>query len=365
MFTKTDGKVGTREYVSIVILCISIKFTDTTPTLLFKAGANAGWIIAFTSSLPALISLIFLLMLLKRYNQNLIDIIYRLTGKYIGFILGMLIFLPRFFLTSMNSRNFADSLVDLFYPRTPSWYIYAILIGTSYFLAVRGFEGIGRAAYVMQPYIKLVLLILLIMALKQVNVNYIFPIFGSGLDKIFASAFYYSSTYEEIIQLAIFFPMLRSYKEFKLGSLIGMGYCTFEITLFCFIYITVFDNPPIQIVNYLFQSVTRIVYSGRFVSNLEGMFLFFWAMASFIRFSVHLYMISAYFALTLRLKEFKPFLLPMAALIIIIGMIPDNMFISIFIVRKFLLNTNWVYIYSLPIILFCISQLKGDYNKSA
>ncbi|MDP4144591.1 MAG: hypothetical protein Q8936_08970 [Bacillota bacterium] len=36
MFNKPDGKVGTREYACVIVLCVGIKFTGTPPIILFQ-----------------------------------------------------------------------------------------------------------------------------------------------------------------------------------------------------------------------------------------------------------------------------------------------------------------------------------------
>lgn len=44
-----DGKIGTREFFSIVLLIIGVKVTDETPGYLFQLGGNATWLIPFFS----------------------------------------------------------------------------------------------------------------------------------------------------------------------------------------------------------------------------------------------------------------------------------------------------------------------------
>ena len=47
MIKLTDDKMGSREFVSIILLAIGLKFTDSTPGYLYMTGANATWLVPF------------------------------------------------------------------------------------------------------------------------------------------------------------------------------------------------------------------------------------------------------------------------------------------------------------------------------
>jgi hypothetical protein len=81
-----DDKLGVLEYASILMLCMGIKATDSTPTIFCKSAMNAGWMVPIVSSFIALASISCLMVLFKKYkDKNLVELIYHLTGRYVGF----------------------------------------------------------------------------------------------------------------------------------------------------------------------------------------------------------------------------------------------------------------------------------------
>lgn len=366
MFGDSNSKIGTREWFAIIALVIGMKVSDTTPTLFMKAGKNAAWIIALLSGLIAIAAYLILLKLLKIYkDKDLLSIAKIILGRKMNFIIGMIFFYIVLGFGAINSRSYVDILSDVFFERTPAIILYLILIGTSYLLTRHGLEGIGRTAWIMFAYVSMAVIIFIALIYNQLNFKYLLPIAGAGFKSIAIGSLTNSSVYSDIILLGIFLPFGRGYKEFRLGSLIGLGYSVFIITLGCAIYVMLFDYPPIEIVNYLFHSATRLIYAGRFVGNLEAFFLIFWIVSSLIRFSILIYMASAYFAYSLSMRNFQPLLLPVSALMLMLGMIPENFLKNVEIARRTLLNTTWVIIFLLPLILLIFSKAKGGIKNES
>ncbi|MDP4144594.1 MAG: GerAB/ArcD/ProY family transporter [Bacillota bacterium] len=364
MFTKYDGKLGIREYGALVTVVTAIKICDQTPVFVFEVSKNAGWMLPAVSVAIVIPSYIMLLILIKRYkNKNLMDIVFNLLGRYAGFIIGMLFFISAFSFTVVASRSYVDILSEMFFPRTPSIVLYAVLMVTSFFIAKRGAEAIGRVSFLTQPYVKVIIGIMIMLALKQVNFGFLYPIAGAGVKQIIYGGVQYSTFCQELILFAVFFPMVRGYKEFKMGSIIGFSMGIVEQIFFFILYVGILDYPPLIINNFTYQAVARVLYSGRFISNLEGIFLLAWIVDSSIFFAIYIYVSSAYFAYSLKLPEFKVFLLPFAALSIMLGMIPDNNFVNAVIMRDYILKVNWIFIFGMPLILLIISQIKGDYKN--
>ena len=81
------GKLGIREYISIVILMVGAKATEDTPAILYSNVQNAAWMIPILSGAIFFIPLFLLLKTLSLFQgKNLFDVIQKLFGKYIGFV---------------------------------------------------------------------------------------------------------------------------------------------------------------------------------------------------------------------------------------------------------------------------------------
>lgn len=364
MFGDSNSKIGTRELTAILMYLLGIEISDATPTILFKLGKNAGWMLPLISGLVAFTSLLFLLKLLKKFkDKSLMDIVYILTGKYVGFIIGIVLFLMLLFFTAVNSRNYVDIINSIFFIKTPTIVLYIILIGSSLFIASRGFEAIGRTSYITQPYILLVVAIFILLLWKQCRFEYLKPIFGAGIKEVIKGGVTNSSIFGEIILISVIYSQVRGYKEYRFASIVGLGFGITLLVLFSIIYMAVFDYPSAVIVNYLFPTSARLIFVGRFIGNLEAFFLVFWLVASIIRYSVYIYLGAAFLSYTLKLNNVKALLTPYAALALIIGILPENYIQAVEVARRMLLSYSWTFIYSLPIVLFILSNIRKKENK--
>lgn len=363
MKSKWDGKVGTRELAAMIMIIFIIKTTDSTPIILFRGAGSAGWISALVAAGVILFILMLIFKLLKIYeNKGLIDIIYHLTGKYFGLAIGMALFFMGFLALILNSISYVDIMSAMFFPQTPPIVLYAILIGSIYVIANRGLESIGRGAWIMFPILQAVFTIFVVFTDKDTHLAYIFPIAGKGVLSILKTGLFESSVFGEVVFFSVVFQFSRGYKDYKKACLIALGISTFEFVVMMLIYLTSFDYPSVLHVNYPFQEISRLADVGEHFKNPEAFFLGFWIISAILRFAIYLYVTTASFGYTIKLKEFEPLLLPFAGLTLMLGIIPENYIKTIYVFRNNFLNMSWVFLITLPVVLLAMSKLKGDFK---
>ncbi|MFD1738975.1 endospore germination permease [Bacillus salitolerans] len=365
MIQPSDRKLGPRELVTVIILTMGIKFSDMTPTILFKEVGNAAWMVPILAGCIMFIPFIFLLVLLKHYkDQGFLDIIRQVVGEKLAFVFGMMLFLIAFSSTIVNSRSYTDIINTMFFPDTTNINIYILLMVASYFVANRGFLVIGYTAYLTAPYIKAVLALLVILVIPHLNFDYLFPIFGNGVGEIALNSLVYSPIMGDVLFFSIVFPIFKNYTAFKKASIAAYIFVIVELVIFYATFIMYFDYTGIKHIPYPFQEITRSVEVGRFLSNVEALFLGFWSVATVVRFAVYLYISVATFAYSLKIKEFEPLLLPFGALTVLLGSIPQNLIYNTLILRvQYILNASWIFLLILPPLIWTIAKLKGEFSK--
>lgn len=357
-------KLGVRELFAVIFFSIAIEITDATPTYIFKVAMNASWIMTMISAIIPFISLLALLKLLRRYrNQNIINITYKLTGKYIGFIIGLILFIELLSFSAFNTRSYVGILTAMFYNRTPILVLYFSLVGSCLIVALLGLNAIGRVAWLTLPLVVVSVVIYIALIFKDLNLGYLFPILGPGIKDITKNGFMYSTIYGEIIFFSVLFQEVKNYNDYKKASIMGLCVVTIVLSVFNAVYIMAFDYPSVTIISYPYQILARLIYVGRFVGNTESMFLIIWVIASITRFSIYLYIDAALINSTLKLNKLKALLLPCASLILLIGLLLDNYIQYVQTIRTVLDRFTLVTLFSLPFILLIISQLKGDYKN--
>lgn len=365
MISPQDRKLGTRELFALITITLGIKFTDMTATLLYKETAQAAWMVPIISGVIIIIPLFCTLKLLKHYGDlNIVDITYKVTGKFFGFLIGMTLFLVAYSATVIDSRSYVDIINTMYFPSTSSIHLYFVLVGSSYYLANRGLLAIGRTAWVTYPYIKVSLFFIIILLWSDLYFGYLFPLAGHGFKQIALHGASYASITSDLLFFSILFPFFKDYKSFKKATLLGLGVSILELVIFFAVFIMYFDYPSIDFIAYPFHEITRMVTFGRYVSHIEALFFAFWSVASLIRFAVYLYISTAFFGYTAKIKEFEPLLLPFAILTIMLGLLPENLVQNVLLLRSngILLITS-IIIFIIPVTLLIVAKVRGEFKQ--
>ncbi|RSK25675.1 spore gernimation protein [Bacillus sp. HMF5848] len=357
-------KIGMRELSAMIMLVVGVKLADMTPSLLAQKGQNALWIIPIISFIVMFPSIIILLRVLRAYqNKNLIELINHLLGKYIGFVVGLSLFFVSFTATIIDTRSYIDEITTMFFESSPILLVLFIFIGTCYFGARKGFQVIGQTSWLILPYIKLALIVLIFLSFKETIWQRLFPIFGPGFDVLAWEGIKKGALFGELIIFTLAYTSFHTPKDFHRGMYIGSMFVIFEITISFMVYCTIFDYKSIDKIAFMFQEVGNYVSLGNFFTNLETYFFTFWLLAALIRFIVYIYFTSWLLAAVLKIKDPKNLLLPISFIIITVSLIPENPVVNVLVYRDLLINVSTGPLLLLPILLWGVAKWKGDLKK--
>jgi hypothetical protein len=251
----------------------------------------------------------------------------------------------------------------IFYPKTPMPVMYAILVASICFLAYLGLAAIGRANWLNYVTITVVFFALIFVAQNDVRFSFLYPLEGAGIMKLLKASLSSSTIWADIFYMAVVFPMVQDKKKFKKTVMFSFALSVVEITAIMVVYIITFGYPSIVYLNYPFQELTRAARFGSYFTHPEAFYLGFWSIASTIRYAAYLYLLTVVLKDILKLKNHKPLFLTLSALALALGMLPENFTYNIFVVRAQLLKWAWVVFVTLPVLLWIIGKVKGDYAK--
>lgn len=361
MLKKSNPKVGTREFFSLFIMTTALQFSDETPVTIFREVKMAGWMIPILSGMLALTSFMFVLLLLSHHkDKNIIEIIYKVTGRYIGFALCFALFIIAFGAILFNSRSYVDITRTMFLPRTPTYAIYFFFISAAYLIGRGGLRGVSNTAWLFFIPMCITVVIMVLLSIKDIVPSYLFPIWGSGLKKVMTTSIGYSSVFGELILFSIFFCEVRSYKSYKTASLLGGAAAIVLLTAFQLIYITVFDYVTLENMAFPFQELTMIANIEQFFTNLGSLFFGIWVTLSVIRCTILLYLAVASFCYMLNIKETKPLLLPFTAMVYILGNMPNKSLVqNITQKSNIYFGLVNIVILLLPFVLWVLTKARG------
>lgn len=363
MIKQEKDQIGAKELLAVLILLIGTKAGDMTTTLLYQKAQNAAWMVILGSFIIMLPSMLLLLNVLKKYRTNdLMEITYSAFGKYIGFGIGFLLFMIVLVASSIDTRSYSDQLITMNFPKTPLFALYAAFIGISLWVAKKGWEAIASIAWMILPYIIMVMGLLAFLLFLQGEWKRIFPLFGPGKWELVKISFQYGAIYGDAFVLAMLYPFVKSHKVYSRGMVFGLAIIAIQMALFYCLYIFVFDYQSIDKITYPFNEATRFVALGRSIKNIETIYLTFWLLAIFVKFSVYLYTLSKIFGALFKIEEFEHTLFPLTILVLLLGMIPENQLENVFILRDTMLIYSKYFFLGFPPLLWVTVKLKEVFS---
>lgn len=360
---KTEGKIGTKELFSIIILVIGTKLTDNTPLIFFDDLANGAWMAILFIFFLSLFPIYFLNKVVTLYpKMNLIEITNHLLGKYMGtFVLLVLWLLLNNSIIS-TSAVYTDIIGTMYFTKTPTIIIYLLLMGVAVYIAKRGLESIGSAAWITITSIKISLLVVLILAFYKGETGFLFPLFGNGEMKIVKESALTASIYIEFLFFALIATNVKNISSYKKGVWLALVIVTVEITLALFAYVLLFDYKGVHLLNYPYHETIRLIELG-FITNVESMFFPFWLIATFLRYSFLLYISALLFGGIFKIRKFEYIIPTLGTIIVFLGMIPETPVFNFTSNQEIFLNISTPIFILMPFLLWIFAIVKGDYKK--
>lgn len=351
---ETTNKLGHRETLTLLTIVISGKVFLSLPRNLILLGDSAGWLIILLSGIFSLLIFQLFYALIRKYPEdNIFEIARRLTGKYLGAGLGLLIFM--FFLvdSAILIRQFAESFILSILPRTPISVITIIFLLLLMYATLLGIETISRVAWFFGPYLLLALITIVILA-KPKDLQQLLPILGSGPLPVFKQAVLHISSFSEIILLGVLAPLIRKKDKIYgvgfwgllISSAILAGITTNIIITFNYVSASHLAFPVFQL--------TRIVTLGKFIQRTESVFVFLWFLTAGIQIGGLFYGTVVSFSESFRIKEYRPLVFPLATLVFTISMIPRSMTEA----NRFDINGYYSLVtFGIPLLLWLLSLI--------
>ncbi|MGM0902783.1 MAG: GerAB/ArcD/ProY family transporter [Bacillota bacterium] len=360
---QTEGKIGIREYVAIVLLTVGTKLSDDTPTLLYSTAKNSAWI---SMLLIGVLTVVPIFLLIKVFSvhrdKSLHELNLHLFGNILGNILSVGILAFGFAAVVLDTATYVNIISTIYFTKTPSIALYIVLMIVCGYGAKKGIEHIGSAAWVALFYLKTTLAFALILAFTKGNLKFIFPLWGPGASEIVKTSASKVSIFADFYFVGIIAPVVNTFKEFKKGTLLAFSVVLIEITVALIIYVMLFDFTSIEVISYPFHELILYISIG-FLNNVESMFLPFWLIAAFIRFAFYLYLVLVLFGGIFKIKEYEYLVPVMVVLIVFLGITPNNATHTVPYLREQLLTILSPIFLILPCLMWLVAKVRGDFKN--
>lgn len=297
----------------------------TLPQKATSDAGLAGWISVLVGFLVAVAMAVALVKLAARFpEQTVIEYSRTLLGNLLGSALGLTFVAALGFMCAMLIREFAEVFTTIVLPNTPISVFILLFSGTVVYAAYGGLPTIARLAQLWFPLVFLSLLALLALSAGEFDAGHLRPLQGPGIAKILEGSWMSWAVFGEALILLWLYPFLRQ-KELALKAVwAGTAVAAFLLIIVTIGIVGALGATSVAAQTFPVLAAVRIIAIGGFLERLESVFMVMWFVAAFLKVVTIFWASSLGLAQLLRLPSYKPLILPLAALYVIISIIPQN-----------------------------------------
>ncbi|WP_019913111.1 GerAB/ArcD/ProY family transporter [Paenibacillus sp. HW567] len=304
-----NGKIGTTQAAMLVASIILPTAVIVLP-LSISSYAEQDSPLALLLSALAGLGIAAIVGTAIRHNKGapFLDWIGEKSSPLIATILGL--FMLQFYLdaTSVILREFVNFIKDYVLINTPVTVMTLLIVFISIYIVRQGLEAIARVN------ILVILLFLFFVPLaifglsNEMNVHHLLPVFDHSLAELTLGSTASVALISEVSVLLFLAPYLKNPQKARIigwtGILLFLGMMMFVLVLT----LMVFGADLIKLSAYPGFLAISIVHIGNFVENLDILFISYWVLSFYLKFSIFLFVTVECFKQTFRVNSSKPFI---------------------------------------------------------
>ncbi len=365
MTAKNKQIFGKWETTAILMNAISLKIFLNFPRRMVEVSGTAGWLLAIYVSLIAFAALAIILKLYKKFKgMDLLDIAHFTGGSTLKIITGLLFFGLLFFLNIVTLREFAEDIKVIALTMSPlsfvmGFFLICIIVG-----AYAGIETIARLQAIAVPVIVAAFVLILIGNIPNLDLYNLFPIMGSGANKLFFEGFNKIAVFSELVLLFFIVPHIPDMKTMKSASMTAVISSSIFLISSVIVYLGAFPYPT-ALENYMpIYQLSRLIEFGMFFQRVEPVFVIVWVASALLFLSTIFSISIQIFCNIFGIKDYKPMILPFGVILFTATFIPPSISATIKMDTIFVHTYSWVLTFVYVILLLAIAGIKKKANTN-
>ena len=326
IITMSVYKIGLVEAITLILIVTVNRLAISIPqAILLSCGSSAILNILYVSLIAIFLTYIIVTLFKRFPNSDIIDVSDFLGGKFLKYLVGIILFLYIVSVLSFLLRDFIEILHVLYYTDTPIIYLLAFFIVVCIIANLLGSKSIIKTNVVLCIIMTVGLLVAFSSVIPNLTIQRIFPILGYGSYTTFFSGLTNILAFNGLSILYLVPPLLNNKKDFKKASMIAVCISAILIILATSSMLLAFSfSTNIEKISPLYTLLSNNEF-GKYFQHPESLFVFTWILSfmSYINISCML-LVQISKKLT-NVKNGKPFIFPICIMIIILTLLPRNM----------------------------------------
>ncbi len=261
----------------------------TLPTDVEKHAGHDGWIPVIIGGMLSLLATSIIIALCKRFKgQSVLDINRMIFGKYVSYLLNILLILYLQFTLVTNLSFVASTIGVWFFRETPLWILALYMIIPSAILAYKGLKGVCRFNFLLFIIIP-VLLSMIALTLNEFRITNLMPVGIHGADNIMKSLVEIPFAYMGFETLLFIFPFIKDKQHISKHAIIGAAILTLICTCFVITSIAVFGEDLLKKRVVAFVGIARMIEMPVF-ERVDLYYLAIWIPAMLLVVNAYLFL---------------------------------------------------------------------------
>jgi spore germination protein (amino acid permease) len=317
-------KIGMREAIGLLTIFLLAKAFLPYLVFMIHWGLSGTWLMTLIHVPIGVAGVLVLVWLLQRHpGKSIVEIGESLVGPALNIVFAFIIVTFLVMKTGFELRQFAEFLLTAFLIETPISVVVLTFVLAMVVVAYLGVDILGRVAWIYFLPFLFGLAVLLAMTVNLWEGHGLYPLLGPGLWGMTKGVLVTLGVGSDIILLGVIAPFLVS-KTLRVVGVVSVIVAGTVVSLIITVTLLVFPFPIAHEFTLPIFEVSRAINLGRFLVRLETLFLPLWMFAGLISMTAGLYAAAAVTARGLKMPYYRPFIFPMAVLVIAVSFIFPN-----------------------------------------
>lgn len=354
-----NAKITTKEAIFLIVSVLIAHTILSLPNdLLLETKSSILLNIIYIT----ILAILFVLLICKLFKAfpscDILDVSKFLGGTTLKSIVGITFILYFLITSAVLLRNFCESLITIYYPRTNVLFLILLFIIAITVTNKFKFDSCLKANLLIVPIVLISIIFLFVANVTHFTPERVFPILGKGFFNTFILGISNIFSFSGIVFIYFLPPLLRKPEAFKKISIISVIlsgiYLLLVISILLFMF-SVFVN--INEIMPIFTAA-RFIEFGTFFQRLESVFLLIWTLSFICYLSIVLKFSTIVFQKIAKLKNRKAIIYPTSLFLLCISLIPKNYAISKFFESNIYKYVSLLIVFALQFLILVLANIK-------
>lgn len=319
------NKISLVEAIALILIITINKLSINLPqSILTSCGSSAILNAIYISIIAILVTFIIIKLFRKFPNYDIIDVSEFLGGKFLKYLIGIILFVYIIFICAMLLRDFAEIIHILYYMDTPIIYLLGFFIIVCAISNLFGGKSVIKTNVIFCAIMVISLIISFLSVLPNVTPQRIFPILGYGAYNTFFNRITNIFAFNGLLVLYLVPSMLKESQDFKKASIIAVSIAAVLLVLATASLLLAFSfSTQIDSISSLYTLLATNEF-GRYFQHPESVFVFTWTLSFMSYVNIVCMLLVNILQKITNVKNGKPFVIPICIIILIIAVIPES-----------------------------------------